>query len=278
MRRIAEFCEHLKEGLEYTRPAETPEPLPYAVPVSKFSGQYSPSNAVDREILDCLQEFTVVMPRFSPPRLHRVEHFKCDQPILFRHSCQHVRPPDAGHAVIRINTDSGTRQNCMAGIPSTQPNSRTLASIAPIGSDLPANSRTDLFLHRICCGGTCVPHGLRIGTILSRPVAGNWARSRRDDGNRCWTEPRSRRQAASLITRLDWPARTKYPAHYHGAGCGCHGTGKEFEEFMPEARHLPRPPNGSEFGRRVARGANETHRTRRLSRALEDALPERAWR
>jgi hypothetical protein len=61
------------------------------------------------------------MPRLSPPRLHRVEHFKCDQPILFRHSCQHVRPPDAGHAVIRINTDSGTRQKCMAGIPSTRP-------------------------------------------------------------------------------------------------------------------------------------------------------------
>jgi len=93
MRRLAEFCEHLKEGLEYTRLAEAPEPLPYAVPVSKFTGQCSPGNAVDREVVDCFQEFAVVMPRLSPPRLHRVEHFKCDQPILFRHSCQHVRPP-----------------------------------------------------------------------------------------------------------------------------------------------------------------------------------------
>ena len=121
MRRLAAFCEHLKECLEDTRPTESPEPLPYAVPVSKFFWQCSPGNTVDREIVDCLQEFTVVMPRLSPARLHRVEHFKCDQPIPFRHSCQHVRLPDAGHAVIRINTDSGIRQKCMAGIPSTRP-------------------------------------------------------------------------------------------------------------------------------------------------------------
>ena len=69
MRRLAAFREHLKERLKDTRPTEAPEPLPYAVPVAKFFGQGSPGNAVDREIVDCLQEFTVVMPRLSLARL-----------------------------------------------------------------------------------------------------------------------------------------------------------------------------------------------------------------
>jgi len=121
MRRLAAFREHLKERLEDTRPAEPPEPLPYAVPFAKFFGQCSPVNAMDREIVDRLQEFTVVTPRLSPARLHRVEHVKCDPPIPLRHSRQHVRLPDAGHAVIRLISDSGIRQKCMPGIPSTQP-------------------------------------------------------------------------------------------------------------------------------------------------------------
>ncbi len=126
MRRLAAFCKNLKECLEYARSAEPPEPLPYAVPFAKFHGQRSPGNAVDCEIVDCLQEFTVVMPRLSPVRLHRVEHFKCDQPISLRHSRQHVRLPDAGHAVIRLISDSGIRQKRIPGIPSTQPRVRII--------------------------------------------------------------------------------------------------------------------------------------------------------
>src|ERR1700687_4535602 len=121
MRRLAASREHLKKCLEDTRPAESPEPLPHAVPVAKFIGQRSPGNTVDREIVDRFEEFTVVAPRLSPARLHRVEHLKCDQPIPLRHSCKHVRLPDAGHAVIRKNSDSRTRQKCIPGIPSTQP-------------------------------------------------------------------------------------------------------------------------------------------------------------
>src|SRR6185312_12022943 len=121
MRRLAAFREHLKERLEDTRSTEPPEPLPYAVPFAKFFGQRSPGNAVDRKIVDCLQEFTVVMPRLSLARLHRVEHFKCDPPIPLRHSRKHVRLPDAGHAVIRLISDSGIRQKCIPGIPSTRP-------------------------------------------------------------------------------------------------------------------------------------------------------------
>jgi len=61
------------------------------------------------------------MPGLSSVRLRRFEHFQHDRPIALRHSCQHVRLPDAGHAVIRTNPDSGIRQKRMSGIPSTQP-------------------------------------------------------------------------------------------------------------------------------------------------------------
>ncbi len=121
MRRLAAFRKNLKECLEYTRSAEPPEPLPYAVPVAEFLGQCSPGNAVDREIVNCLKEFTVVMPRLSAARLHSVKHFKCDQPIPICHSRQHVRLPAAGHAVIRTKPDSGIRQKCIPGFPSTRP-------------------------------------------------------------------------------------------------------------------------------------------------------------
>jgi hypothetical protein len=55
--------------------------------------------------------------------LRRAKHLQHDRPIALRHSCQHVRLPDAGHAVIRTKPDSGIRQKCMSGIPSTQPKS-----------------------------------------------------------------------------------------------------------------------------------------------------------
>jgi hypothetical protein len=89
MRRIAAFREYLKERLEYARPTEAPEPLPYAVPVDKLIGQRSPGDTVDREIVDCLQEFSVIMSRFSLVPLHCVEHFKRERPIPLRH------PPSA---------------------------------------------------------------------------------------------------------------------------------------------------------------------------------------
>ena len=71
--------------------------------------------------MDGLQEFTVVMPWLSPARLRRIKHFQHDRPIALRHSRQHVRLPDAGHAVIRTKPDSGIRQKRMSGIPSTRP-------------------------------------------------------------------------------------------------------------------------------------------------------------
>ena len=118
---LAAFRQQLEEGFEYTRAAEPPEPLPYAVPVTKLARQGAPGYAVDCEVVDGFQEFTVIVPRLSPVRLRRVKHFQHGRPIALCHFCQHVRLPDAGHAVIRTKSDSGIRQKCMSGIPSTQP-------------------------------------------------------------------------------------------------------------------------------------------------------------
>ncbi len=125
--RLAAFCQHLEECLEYPRPAETPEPLPHTVPVAIYTGQCSPRYAVYCEIVDGFQEFTVIVPWLSPARLRRIKHFQHDRPIALRHSRQHVRLPDAGHAVIRTKPDSGIRQKRMSGIPSTRPRDTKLA-------------------------------------------------------------------------------------------------------------------------------------------------------
>src|SRR3954464_8291468 len=118
---LTEFRQHLKECFEYPGAAQSPEPLPYAVPIAIFAGECAPCYAVYGEVVDGLEKFTVVIPRLSPARLRRIKHFQHDRPVALRHSCQHVRPSAAGHAVIRTKPDSGTRQKCMSGIPSTRP-------------------------------------------------------------------------------------------------------------------------------------------------------------
>src|SRR5579872_5446362 len=121
MCRLAALRQQLEERLEYARAAEPPEPLPYAVPVAKFAGERTPGYTVYGEVVDGFQEFTVVMPRLSPVRLRSIKHVQHDRPIALRHCRQHVRLPSAGHAVIRTKPDSGIRQKCMSGIPSTRP-------------------------------------------------------------------------------------------------------------------------------------------------------------
>src|SRR3954447_26390779 len=118
---LTEFRQHLKECFEYPGAAQSPEPLPYVVPIAIFAGECAPCYAVYGEVVDGLEKFTVVIPRLSTARLRRIKHFPHDRPVALRHSCQHVRPSAAGHAVIRTKPDSGTLQKCMSGIPSTRP-------------------------------------------------------------------------------------------------------------------------------------------------------------
>ncbi len=121
MSRLTAFRQHLEECFEYPRPAKPPKPLPDAVPFAKMAGECAPRYAVYREIVDRFQEFTVVMPWLCPPRLSRIKHLQHNRPLALRQFRQHVRLPDAGHAVIRTKTDSGIGQKRMAGSPSTRP-------------------------------------------------------------------------------------------------------------------------------------------------------------
>jgi hypothetical protein len=59
--RLARFRKQLEERLEHTRAAQPPEPLPDAVPLTERSRQGSPRYAVNREIMQRLQELTVIV-------------------------------------------------------------------------------------------------------------------------------------------------------------------------------------------------------------------------
>ena len=127
--RLAAFRQHLEECLEYPGATEPPEPLPYAVPFAIVARKCAPRYAVHSEVVDGFQELTVIMPWLAPARLRRIKHFQHDRPIALRHSRQHVRLPDAGHAVIRTKPDSGICQKRIAGIPSTRPKWGTIETI-----------------------------------------------------------------------------------------------------------------------------------------------------
>ena len=53
-------AEHLKERLEDTRPAEPPEPLPYAVPVPEFLRKSPPSDIMNHKIVQGFEKLSVV--------------------------------------------------------------------------------------------------------------------------------------------------------------------------------------------------------------------------
>ena len=64
MRRLAGLSQQLKKRLEHTRPTQPPEALPNAVPLTEFTRQGPPCDAVNREIVQRLQELTIIMAGF----------------------------------------------------------------------------------------------------------------------------------------------------------------------------------------------------------------------
>ncbi len=64
--RLAAFRQQLEERLEYPRTAEPPEPLPNTVPFAIFAGQCAPRYVVHSEVVDRLEEFTVIVTWLSP--------------------------------------------------------------------------------------------------------------------------------------------------------------------------------------------------------------------
>src|SRR6476619_6443673 len=60
--------ERLEQGLEDTRLAQTPEPFPDAVPIAELGRGSPPSDVVEREIVQRLEELAVVAALVAPPR------------------------------------------------------------------------------------------------------------------------------------------------------------------------------------------------------------------
>src|SRR3954453_19807899 len=52
--------ESLEQGLEDTRLAQPPEPFPDAVPIAELGRERPPSDVVDREIVQRLEELAIV--------------------------------------------------------------------------------------------------------------------------------------------------------------------------------------------------------------------------
>src|SRR3954466_4297873 len=60
--------ERLEQGLEDTRLAQPPEPFPDAVPIAELGRERPPSDVVDRELVQRLEELAVVAALVAPPR------------------------------------------------------------------------------------------------------------------------------------------------------------------------------------------------------------------
>lgn len=71
---LAQSRQGVEEGLEHTRPAQTPEPLPDRVPVAEALRQGPPGDVVDREIVRRLQEAAVIVALGAAPGARGGKH------------------------------------------------------------------------------------------------------------------------------------------------------------------------------------------------------------
>jgi hypothetical protein len=86
----------IEERLEEPRLAQPPEALPDRVPLAELRRENPPTDILDREIDQCLEEFAVIAP-LSPRRERTAE--KTSSTIV--HHCSSIRvsmpaPPNAG--------------------------------------------------------------------------------------------------------------------------------------------------------------------------------------
>jgi len=62
MRRLAQCRQGIEESFKSSGPAQAPEPLPDAIPMSKLFRESSPSDVVHHEIVQGFEKFPVVPP------------------------------------------------------------------------------------------------------------------------------------------------------------------------------------------------------------------------
>ena len=82
MRGFAEAGESFKENFKHAGSAQSPEPLPYAVPVSELDRQRSPIDIVNREIDKRLEKATVVFRLVSASRQRILEDAERNRPVF----------------------------------------------------------------------------------------------------------------------------------------------------------------------------------------------------
>jgi hypothetical protein len=66
MRGLAHCRERIEEGFECTSPAQSPEPLPHAVPMPELGRKRTPSDVVNHEIVQGFEKRSVVPPLVAP--------------------------------------------------------------------------------------------------------------------------------------------------------------------------------------------------------------------
>lgn len=81
----------LEERFEHAGPTQPLEPLPDRVPIAETGGQCPPSDVVDCEIVQRLEEPAVVAALGTSPGTRGGKHPQHRRPVVVRHSRQHGR-------------------------------------------------------------------------------------------------------------------------------------------------------------------------------------------
>lgn len=125
VRRSPLLGEQLEGHLEYTRAAQPPEALPYAVPLAELDRQSALGDIVHYEIVECFQDL-----RSLCPGSHWLDCAASNTSSTSAQSCSVIcvsvaEPLGCRARSDSTNADSGIPQFLIAGTPSTRPKIRS---------------------------------------------------------------------------------------------------------------------------------------------------------
>src|SRR5262245_56627363 len=91
MRRLAHRRQRIEKGFEGPGSAQSPEPLPHAVPMPEFLRKRPPGDVMNHEILQGFEKLPVIAALVTAARVRGREHLQDNRPILIRHGREHGR-------------------------------------------------------------------------------------------------------------------------------------------------------------------------------------------
>ena len=115
----------VKEGFEDPSLAQSVEAFPHAVPRTKAFRQGAPSNVLDGEEMERLEEAPVILGLPSPSREAGAKHRKRMRPILLIHLCRHAPRP-----LIRSESYESCHDSAQGSQTSSLQNSSTRPSLS----------------------------------------------------------------------------------------------------------------------------------------------------